>query len=342
MHRQIRDNFVQHYSYLRLFSLLTAIILFIAGCAVDPEKQPWLADSLAHPERVELDESDLAIDRVSYVARYLLPSDDRSKFINNLLEKKSGGCSNCIFSSGLFVSNSASSVTGSGLGVGLMALDMGLSVINFFADGSLDRVSGFVMPKEFNGVAISSTEQAQSLAASYSEAKLISAAEGIGYSISCVYGCDGMRRIYRLISVNPSKQAHYIYKPDDIAVLAIFGEMKEVANPSEIDIAVYGFEPKFTTTPGNQWFFSFGGDPVLDETGQINISIGENGASFQMRKGLEGTKIHRDFLKNIYSDSYSFYGNSDDYPSVIAYEGILYSYIVDSSNGFVKYRLVER
>ena len=327
--------------YLQFLPFLSAILLFIAGCAIDPEKEPWLADSLTRPELVELDGSDLARDRVSYVARYLLPSDDRNKFINNLLEKKSGGCSDCIFSSGLFISNGASSVAGSGFGVGLMALDMGLSVVGFFADGSLDKVSGFVMPTEFNGITISSAEQARRLAATYSEEKLFSAADELGYSISCAYGCDDARRIYRLKSVDPSKQAHYIYKPEDIAVLAIFGEMKEVTKVSGIDIAVYGFEPKFATMPGHQWYFSFGAYPVLDESGQIDVSINDNGPTFHMKKRLDGTAIHREFLKKIYNDSYSYFGDSKEYPKVIAYEGKLYSYIIDNSNGFIKYSLVE-
>ncbi len=324
----------------KYFMLTSLFLSFLYGCS---SSSPFLADVRNEPVKVVL-EDQITKDKISYLGRFLMESKDRNALLARLMKEGQAGCKECLFASGYTLYSTSGTLGGMGLGVGLMAFDLGSDIIDIFVEwGALDRISGFAMPEIFMGQSVQSETQAWQLAVSHTERQLKKAANATGYSVRCIAGCEDGRRIYELKLVNDRDNSRYIFQPGKIALITDYGEMKKIERPHVLDTASLDFVPAYQTIAGNQWVFRMFGEPNLDDNGDIIVESGKYGIFFRAKQGMEGTEVQRDIMRFMTDDGgYMYFGTDKAYPNYIAYRGNLYSYSIKMESKFINSTLIER
>lgn len=283
-------------------------------------------------------------DKLSYLARYLLTADDRQKQAARIKKVHPGwtqfdthGALSMATSQALtgnMLSNSGTQVYGATMAA--------LTVASMLMpDGSMENVSGFYLPPQFNGAAIDNEEQARNAYWQWREKQIAATASAFQREYRCIYQCESpAMRIYELHLAPGLAGNKYAYNPPYIYIRAELHQGKMLPAPDDALLAwALGFTPKWATADGNTAPMTLL-EASLDKQGLPQY---QNEAPLVSRNDPFKTTMGRDLMRQLYAGSeYDFIAQRGFGKDRMAYRGDIYTFGFRHTGGFMQFKSVEK
>ncbi|MEN9456899.1 MAG: hypothetical protein RL210_2418 [Pseudomonadota bacterium] len=316
-------------------------VLALGGCA-GMSSDPYIR-GLGSTSLQRIDDEQQR-DKLSYLARYLLTADDRQRQSANIKNVHPGwtefnthGALSMATSQALtgnMLSNSGTQVYGATMAA--------LTVASMLMpDGSMENVSGFYLPPQFNGATIDNEEQARNAFWQWRERQIAAAAQSVQREFRCVFQCDSKSvRIYELRLASGQSGSNYIYNPPILYIRAELykGEMVPAADDPLLSWAL-GFTPRWATPDGNTAPITLM-EASLDKEGKPEYKDGD--PLINHHEPFK-TTLGRNLVRQIYAGSdYDFIarrGFANDY---MAFRGDIYTFVFRHYGGFIEFKRVEK
>lgn len=324
-------------------NVLTASFCLISGCSA------LIDDPIYHSVTRDFDTKKLNNETRSYqiawLAQALLEPKTRQDVAKGLVENApkidvNGGLTlGDAADASLAAQMAADLLSGqlsSGLGGQLgTAVFLGAAALSLFSgDGSINTTSVVLLPEEFNGKTLDSSEKAKIAAEKLLVERYAKAAEGMGYSFKCEYECDAFPSLYRIQRLPETDVKQYIYAPEDIAIYFSDFDLIQPENTAALDSLSTGFNVAWRTAFGNAAAIFMIQKPRLDEHGHIEIISTDKMPSGWSIAG-DGRFIKTDFgeafLRQVHNTPFTIFGTSEAYPNVAYYNGAVYRYVLNSN-----------
>lgn len=317
-------------------TLVLLACLYLAGCTFSP----YVNDLVNNPKRIELDDQE-QIYKISYMARYLLESDERAELEaelskSELVERWGAGEYSTITSMAVdaHVGQIGSS---SGKALGNSVFVAGIILGEVF-DGQWDQVGQAYLPKELNGITLDSKEDAESALSGLLSDRVNQFAERYDYNVSCVQNCDSLNQIF-LLNTDKKVNPDFTYWPQEIAISTyVKGLVK--AEPDTLRDAMLGFPVAWQSDAGESLKIITYSEPHRNDKGDIELRQRE----YQFvgwGRDLAELKIGREIRQQVFDNPYLVLGDSDASPEEVYYNGGIYSFIGTHKPAFVTFRLTE-
>lgn len=323
--------------------LFAAILLF--GCA-SHTSDPILASKLQSFDNEEiLDEGEVY--RIGMIGRYMLEPEARQKVLHIISgnqeyfsKRKTGAFQPTLATSTQALTDlgvgqldsSLGNTLGSAVAIGEMAYYL------FSGDGSFDEVSGFYLPKIFEGVVLDSPEEAQQAIIELYTGDLKMGLSKYGYSVTCIHNCGGNFAIYDAQRQAPIALESLVYAPKRVGIVVGVDEAIEISADDKVSSIAAGFEVNWLAKHVHASRVVMLADPVLNEDGSIKLTpLPEQPQEMSIRGNprVQYTDFHHKIFKEIYSNPYLFYGTLDDHPSRLYFNSNVYRITFNSqADGF--------
>lgn len=308
--------------------IVVSVMVGLVGCAA---KAPDIFDKDASVSPVTAPiSSELEQLKISFIARAMSRPQVRKK-----VEIDAVGASDQFIIAaggvglaGAMATDAAVGVVGSSAGaaVGGVAILGGL-VFDVISDTTMKSASQIWLPGSFNGVDITSSEEATAAAAKYIDSRLKGIVDRNGWSLSCVYGCGGFNQIYEIKTMG-TLSSKYQYRPETVMVYTNIGGFEEVVK-SDLDRKVVGENIKWKTKLGNTAIVAFYSDEIRGEDGKVAMRTLENGDKSALfprtKKALINVRLGRDLNRAFYADEFLFGATNETNEGIIFYNGKSYS-----------------
>ncbi len=312
------------------------ICLYLSGCTFSP----YINDLVNNPKRVEFDDQE-QIYKVSYMARYLLESDERAELEAELSKSElveRWGVSEYSTLTSMAVDTHVGKIgSSSGKTIGSTVFVTGVLLGEIF-DGQWDQVGQVYLPKELHGVALDSKESAESALSGLLSDRVNQFAERFDYRVSCVQMCDSLNQIF-LLTTDKKSNPSFTYWPQEIAISTYVKGLKR-AEPDALRDAVLGFPVAWNSDAGESLKIITYSDPHKDDKGDIEIRQREY-QYVGWGHDLAELKIGREIRLAIFDNPYLVLGDSDSSPGVVYFNRGIYSFMATHRPVFVKYKLTE-
>lgn len=325
---------------------LIAAISVLFGCVSRTEK-PFLYDKTTYPERVEVNKNNWdEVVKVSYMANALMENDNRAEIIkkvtNSDLVKEWNSAQTATVAQ--MSTDLAVGQFNSGVGVHVATAVFAADVLlGEFFDGSEDFATSAWLPKTYNGQELNTERQAQAALVDLSIKRAQKVAKTLGWETTCVYGCDSKRIIMHFKNTQDRPlHADYIYKPTEFAIQISFNSLVKIDVQDPIN-ALMGEPLSWKTNGNNSYFVKVLSGLVHDENGGLKFTVNENnGQKYILSyRNMGETHLGRDILRTYHSTPYTFFGSNDQYPSVIYYNGMAYTFLSNSNTYIASHYLDE-
>ncbi|PSW20609.1 hypothetical protein C9I98_07085 [Photobacterium sanctipauli] len=316
----------------------------LSGC-VSMTDDPWLKDVLSYPERVELEDSDTPM-KMSYLSRAMMESDNRAELEaevanSELVHEWSAAQASILaqMSTDLVVGD-LYSAQGNIVGTSVFAAGL---VFGEIFDGSEEITSKAWLPAEYNGKQIETPEQAEQaiITLLHQQAELV--ADRLGWQMTCVHGCDSSNQVLYFENVDGKALPDaFIYQPNEFVLNVQFTPFKQVELQDPIS-AIIGQPIKWETRGYHSFYVGAWGGVFKTDDGSLDIRTNEHNYTYAAAsKDLMQTRFGRDVMRIFHSTPYTLFGSADLHPKAVYYNGELYSFISNSRNHMVSYKIDEQ
>ena len=305
--------------------VITSILLSclsITNCATPP----YLQDIFNDPRRIALF-NESQISKLSYLARYLIPSSDRKKLITKMAE------SHQVEPTITLDNKKADQISVQAFADRLAS---GKPIID-----QMERISQIYLPSQIDDKIIDTLEKANALLSTMIANRVYRFADQQGYTVSCLNQCNTVNQVY-LLSSTQSYHANYLYWPQEIAIVSNVKPLQK-APPDPLRDKALGFPVSWQSPEGNSFTVDIHSDIIRSSKGTIESKTHTADGS-QYIKGwndLTPTKIGRAFRTSFFDNPYFVFGEYESYPPSVYYNKGIYSFDAGKKPYFVSYRLVE-
>ncbi|MFT5716483.1 MAG: hypothetical protein ACI9T7_000659 [Oleiphilaceae bacterium] len=335
---------MKQYGKSCFFTLITLVCL--SGCASNPAYEAATSE-----KEITNVEDKVQNAKMAWIGKSLLEPSARNRAVEILSDEKlpeewtaSDYSTFASLSTDLAVGQLSSTAGGT---LGAAALVLGLMA----GDGSEDLVSGMFFPSIVDGVELKTPEQARDVALSRVVAKIHQVAVNTGYSISCIYDCDGYSPIFRFdlsdnieytldcfyscddsdakykLKSEPFK-GNYSHQPTPFTMNVHIGEFEDAVATRALDSLSTGFPVKWKTKGVN------GAMVLMRENVAVNaekvievIPAEENRIGIAIVNGWDNyinTPFSRAMYRTIFDNTEHYFGTSAS--SIFIYNSNTYLY----------------
>lgn len=323
-------------------------ISVLTGCAAN---NPYDADVQDWPERERLDtETRLDdINKVSYLSRALMESDNRAEIISEITntavyQKGMSATTKGSIAGAVTDISNGTVLTGShSAGQVQLAVMAGSFLLGEFSDGSNENTSKAWIESVVDGSAIDTPEKAKQVLIHRTEAKIQAIGDKLGWKTTCIDGCGTNRAIYLLENTeNKPLPLNYTYRPNELVAYVSFVNTLTEVEPNDPVKALIDPEVKWETKGYDAFRVNFYADNIKrNEDGSVSLSVGEDGRKYtHSRRNLKETKLGRALYQAYHNDPYSIWGSQNEYPNVIYYNGEVYSFVSNSRTRLASYKMM--
>lgn len=329
-------------------TVFVASVLSISTLLVGCSSNPYMKEIWMKPDEVKI-EDEQELQKISYLARYLMPRDEAlkldkeiqaSQWVSDSTLQTAAGFTGSLLQTGNPFSTS---------GVNAFSeINAALTVASWLMpeDGIMEEISGIHLPKNWQGTAIETQEQAKRIGIEHTEERLQRTASSLNLSYSCIANCEStMSRVYHLAYTEETDFSHLVYQaPKGVYVVTHWLDLVQPEQPNPVVNAVVGFDIGWQSPAGHSWMVHFYADPALDANGDAIIREGKNGYVYPVvQDKLNYTELGRMLYRELNNDGgYLFMGSHDQVPRMVAYNGTLYSYTSRRADRFIDSELVEK
>lgn len=313
-----------------------SVAFLLSGCANRTEN-PYLYDITSYPDRVKVSkENKDQVVKVSYLASALMESDNRAE-INNIVAKSelyrewsaAQVSTMAQMTTDLAVGQFSSSA---GAQVGASVFAAGLVLGEMF-DGSSDVATSAWLPQVYKGTEIRDAGQAEKAMIDFTMQQIQHVADVMGWKATCVNGCDSrIIQVHFTNSDNKPLHDDYVYKPSDFALQIGFNRLVEVKETDPVN-ALLGENIGWKTNGSNSYYVQVFSELEHESDGSVKRVYNKKDDEWYMRVRREISRTHlgRDIMRTFHSTPYTLFGNSDQYPKVIYYDDVIYSFSSNSN-----------
>ncbi|APD91580.1 hypothetical protein BM524_18245 [Alteromonas mediterranea] len=281
------------------------------------------------------------IDKVRYLARHLMGVEQQELFINNLQQK----ITEWDYSNTTIGFLASSAITGNPLSShGLSTanqVEAALNIISYFADGSKDVIGQMWLPREVDGVEITSEDQATKEAERLSLNAIAFSLDKLGYSKPKYVGTlkEGAIKLYTAELINKYPNPKFPLQPENLTVLQLVMAYDEVKSPKQFDKLALGFTPAYQSTIAGHQIILMGGEK-FDSEGNLVMATSESGQKFpEPKQDLWMTSIGREFFRKVSSQIPWIQGKDLIGNRALVYNSEIYTFFATRANSFISSRI---
>lgn len=314
-------------NYLACTVLLLAGLM--TGCA-SMVSNPFSKDSITYPERVTLKKDDPRRLKVSYLSRYMMDYENRSK-----IEYKVDNDRSLKNWNSLDAAVTTQTLTGMAMGdlgsplatsVGTSVFVAG-SVLNAIYDGSNDSISTAYLPATFDNISIETHQDALDALNKLVHQRVQSVADALGWQAQCQYQCDSNNQIWHLTNSNHvALPAEYIYKPKEVSLLVTYADLIPVEEDDMVS-AVIGEKIAWKTKNITGFAVGVYESVAFDQAGLPKKLYFEEQDIYGLEQvyDLSKVQIGRDLLRIFHGTPYTISGTTVGYPNQVFYNTDIYT-----------------
>lgn len=313
---------------------------FLAGCGFKKNlPEGWWDDRLARPELQEIG-SDREKLTASYMGRWMMESDDREvlfAMINQVEANKSwDALDSHTFGkmTGDVLSSTFGSSLGDAMGVGFMALDIGMEL---FADGSMSASSEIYVPPVYEGVPISSAAEATQAMSALVEGRFADVSSALGWPVAHRY--ENQTGLTRWVIVEKPQgwvNPGFPWVPDNMLLLSTRLPAKALPE-NDAATKILNRDLAWSTGTGNTAVFMAVANIRYGEDGKPVLTRSDDGTFEAPNSGLlmEGTMFGEDVLRKLSSPLNTF-GTKKHADKSVFFNGEMYTFVLNSNPLMVK------
>ena len=322
--------------------LATSILL--SGCAA---KTPFRQDTGTYPERERIEDERRSdeIDKVSYLSRALMEDDNRAEVIEKITKSKIYTGYNAVTQGSIagttthLIAGDFNSQSGKTVQAAVMVTSL---IFGEFADGSSEFTGKAWLKGSFEGKPITTKEEAKIALIKQTEQRINALADTLKWDVKCIDGCDTTRSLYHFKQPNQTTlNQTYIYQPDEFVALVSFNNGFAPVSINSPVRALVDKDIAWQTNGIDSYRIHFyAGNLGKEENGSVKLFDDKNGKKWvSVRNELSETQFGRSLYKVFHSTPYTLWGEQSSYPSVIYYDGTVYSFVSNSRTNLASYTM---
>ncbi|PKH06352.1 hypothetical protein [Moritella sp. Urea-trap-13] len=326
-----------------LISILATSIL-LSGCAA---KTPFRQDTRAYPERERIEDESRSdeIDKVSYLSRALMEDDNRAEIIEKITKSKIYTGFNAVTQGSIagttthLIAGDLHSQSGHVVQAAVIATSL---IFGEFSDGSSEYTGKAWIKGSFEGEPITTKEEAKIALIKQTQKRINALADTLKWDVKCIDGCETTRSLHHFKKPHQTTlNQTYIYQPDEFVALVSFNNGFAPVSVNSPVRALVDKDIAWQTKGTDSYRIHFyAGDLSKEEDGSVKLFNTKNDKKWvHVRNELSETQFGRSLYKIFHSTPYTLWGEQSSFPSVIYYDGTVYSFVSNSRTRLASYTM---